>query len=218
MSEQGIFGPKPEAESRFLAHCKRLRFPKRSVIVRAGEMSDQLMYMVRGQAAVSIDNDEGKSITIAYLGRGEFIGELAVFMPGLPRSAWVYAHTDCELAVISLSRFHELANAHVEWLYAVGRQVTSRLVRTTRKTAEFAFHDTLGRIERNLVELCRQSEQTVEGDVCIRFTRQELAMMAGCSREVAGKALKALEVAELIRVQGKTIVVSERLLNTHPGI
>lgn len=215
MSEEGIFGAKPEAESRFLAHCKRIRFTRRSVIVRAGEVSDQLMYMVRGQAVVSIDNDEGQSITVAYLGRGEFIGELAVFMPGLPRSAWVHAHTDCELAVMSLQRFHELAESHVEWVYAVGRQVTARLVRTTRKTADFAFLDTLGRIKRTLVELCRPAGVHVDGEVFIRFTRQELALMVGCSREVAGKALKALEAEGLVRVQGKTIQVSEQLLKCH---
>jgi CRP/FNR family cyclic AMP-dependent transcriptional regulator len=38
-------------------------------------------------------------------------------------------------------------------------------------------------------------------------TRQELGRIVGCSREMAGRVLKALEEQGLIYVKGKTIVV-----------
>jgi CRP/FNR family cyclic AMP-dependent transcriptional regulator len=41
----------------------------------------------------------------------------------------------------------------------------------------------------------------------IRITRQDLGRMVGCSREMAGRVLKALEEQEQISVKGKTIVV-----------
>jgi CRP/FNR family cyclic AMP-dependent transcriptional regulator len=41
----------------------------------------------------------------------------------------------------------------------------------------------------------------------IRVTRQELGRIVGCSREMAGRVLKALEEQGLIHARGKTIVV-----------
>jgi CRP/FNR family cyclic AMP-dependent transcriptional regulator len=41
----------------------------------------------------------------------------------------------------------------------------------------------------------------------IKITRQELGKIAGCSREMAGRVLKALDENGLVSVSGKTIVV-----------
>jgi CRP/FNR family transcriptional regulator, cyclic AMP receptor protein len=41
----------------------------------------------------------------------------------------------------------------------------------------------------------------------IRITRQEIARIVGCSREMVGRVLKELEEEELITAKGKTIVV-----------
>jgi CRP/FNR family cyclic AMP-dependent transcriptional regulator len=41
----------------------------------------------------------------------------------------------------------------------------------------------------------------------IKITRQELAKIVGCSREMAGRVLKTLEQDGLVSVAGKTMVV-----------
>ena len=41
----------------------------------------------------------------------------------------------------------------------------------------------------------------------IRVTRQELARLVGCSREMVGKVLKDMEEQDHIAVSGKNIVV-----------
>jgi CRP/FNR family cyclic AMP-dependent transcriptional regulator len=41
----------------------------------------------------------------------------------------------------------------------------------------------------------------------IRITRQEIAKIVGCSREMAGRVLKELQQQSLISAHGKTIVV-----------
>jgi CRP/FNR family cyclic AMP-dependent transcriptional regulator len=41
----------------------------------------------------------------------------------------------------------------------------------------------------------------------IKITRQELGKIVGCSREMAGRVLKALEEDGLVSVTGKTMVV-----------
>ncbi len=41
----------------------------------------------------------------------------------------------------------------------------------------------------------------------IRVSRQELARIVGCSREMAGRVLKQLQEQGLLHARGKTIVV-----------
>jgi CRP/FNR family cyclic AMP-dependent transcriptional regulator len=41
----------------------------------------------------------------------------------------------------------------------------------------------------------------------IKVSRQELARITGCSREMAGRVLKQLEERGLLHARGKTIVV-----------
>ena len=68
--------------------------------------------------------------------------------------------------------------------------------------------DARGRITNALLELCEQPAAMTHPDgMQIKVSRQELARIAGCSREVAGRMLKQLEQDGLVEVSGHTIVV-----------
>jgi CRP/FNR family cyclic AMP-dependent transcriptional regulator len=79
---------------------------------------------------------------------------------------------------------------------------------TSRKVGRLAFYDVAGRIARTLIDLCEQPDAMTHPDgMQISITRQEIGRIVGCSREMAGRILKKMEVDELIRVKGKTLVV-----------
>ncbi|WP_163649478.1 cyclic nucleotide-binding domain-containing protein [Modicisalibacter sp. 'Wilcox'] len=201
-------------EDTLLAHCHRRRVAAKEMILRGGDQADMLLYLLQGVAKVAVINEQGQEMVVNYLGSGEFAGEVGVFYPQSRRSAWVAAHTECEVASLSYTAFHELAATHPELLYALGRQLSLRLMKTTQRASDFAFRDVVGRIHRCLQELSQLASRARSDGVTIHYTRQELAMMAGCTREMAGRALKALEKSGLIRVHGKQIQVSNKLLES----
>jgi CRP/FNR family cyclic AMP-dependent transcriptional regulator len=83
-----------------------------------------------------------------------------------------------------------------------------RLRKTSRKVSDLAFLDVTGRIARTLLELAKGPDAITHPDgMQIKITRQELGRIVGCSREMAGRVLKALEEQDLISAKGKTIVV-----------
>jgi len=56
--------------------------------------------------------------------------------------------------------------------------------------------------------LCKEPDAMTHPDgMQIKITRQELGRIVGCSREMAGRVLKALGEQGHISVKGKTIVV-----------
>lgn len=68
--------------------------------------------------------------------------------------------------------------------------------------------DVYGRVARTMLDLCDQPDAMTHPDgMQIRVTRQELARLVGCSREMVGKVLKDMEEQKHVAVTGKNIVV-----------
>lgn len=192
----------------FLSHCHRRRYPAKSTLIYAGDKSDSLYYIIKGSVTVLIEDDEGREMIVAYLNDGDFFGEMGLFGDEDPRSAWIRAKTECEVAEISYAKFEELTARHPEFLFALGTQMARRLRNTTRKVGDLAFLDVTGRVARTLLDLCKEPDAMTHPDgMQIKITRQEIGRIVGCSREMVGRVLKTLEEQGLVSVKGKTMVV-----------
>ncbi len=201
----------------FLSFCHRRRYPTKTDIIHPGDPADILYYLMEGSVTIIIEDDEGKEIILTYLNKGEFIGEMGLFTshPSTQpsRSVLVRTRSECMLAEISYTRLEQLFTTDLkpytkEILYAMGAQLTQRLLHTSRKVGHLAFLDVTGRVAGTLLELCKQPDAMTHPDgMQIRITRQEIGRIVGCSREMAGRVLKNLEEQGLIHVKGKTIVV-----------
>ena len=192
----------------FLAAAHRRKYPAKSTLIYAGDKSDSIYYITKGSVTVLVEDESGREIIVAYLNKGDFFGEMPLFSDDTPRSAWVKAKTECEVAELSYAKFRELADKHTELLYAVGRQMAERMRRTTQKVSDLAFLDVTGRVARTLLDLTRQPDAMTHPDgMQVKITRQEIGRIVGCSREMVGRVLKSMEDQDLIHVRGKTIVV-----------
>ncbi len=95
-----------------------------------------------------------------------------------------------------------------EILYSIGAQLSKRLLDTSRKASRLAFLDVTGRIVRTLNDLCLEPDALSHPQgTQIRVSRQELARIVGCSREMAGRVLKQLQIDGKLHARGKTVVV-----------
>ena len=193
---------------KFLEHCRRRRYPAKSVIIYAGDDSDVLYYIVEGSVTVLIEDEDGHEIVLAYLNPGDFFGEMGLFGEESNRSAWIRTKTQCELAEISYNRYRQLAEEDTGILFALAGQMATRLRNTSRKVSDLAFLDVTGRVARTLLDLCKQPDAMTHPDgMQIKITRQEIGRIVGCSREMVGRVLKSLEEQGLITARGKTMVV-----------
>jgi len=197
----------PDIEG-FLSHCHRRKYRAKSTIIHAGDDSEALYYIIKGNVTVIIEDDQGREMIMAYLNQGDFFGEMGLFDQTAGRSAWIKAKTECEVAEISYNKFKQLFQENADVLFAVSAQVAGRLRTTTRKASDLAFLDVTGRVARTLIDLCKQPEAMTHPDgMQIKITRQEIARIVGCSREMVGRVLKELEEKGLVTAKGKTMVV-----------
>jgi len=196
------------ALDRFLHHCHIKKYAVRSTIIHAGDESETLHYIIDGSVSVVIEDSDSNEIILAYLNSGDFFGEMGLFDANVRRSAWIKTRTACEVAEIHYSQFMILARETPEILFQLSSQLASRLRKTSRKVSNLAFMDVTGRVARTLLDLAREPDSITHPDgMQIKITRQEIAKIVGCSREMAGRVMKTLEEDRLITAHGKTVVV-----------
>jgi len=197
----------PNVEA-FLSHCVSKQHKAKATLISAGESSSSLYYIVSGSVTVSLEDEDGKEMIVAYLNKGDFFGETGLFEDEQYRSAWVRSKTACEIAEISYDKFTQLIQKEPQYLIELSKQISKRLLDTTQKVGDLAFLDVTGRVARTLLDLCKQPDAMTHPDgMQIKITRQELGRIVGCSREMAGRVLKTLEAQGLVAVSGKTMVV-----------
>ncbi|MEM7466624.1 MAG: cAMP-activated global transcriptional regulator CRP [Pseudomonadota bacterium] len=197
-----------ESIEKFLTHCHRREFSAKASIIRQGDPAGELYYIIGGSVTVLLEDDKGHEIVLAYLNPGDFFGEIGLFNEEAGRSALVRARTACEIAQISYSKLRSLTDLYPDLIIAMTTQLARRLRNTNRKLGDLAFMDVYGRVARTLLDLCEQPDAMTHPEgMQVRVTRQELARLVGCSREMVGKVLKDMEEQSHVAVSGKNIVV-----------
>jgi CRP-like cAMP-binding protein len=116
--------PRQEAEQ-VSASLEPLSVPAGSVIVRQGDAADRFFIIVEGEVEVSREVD-GEVRTVAYLGRGQFFGEMAVIME-TPRTATVTARVPTQLLAMPRDMFRTLVAQSLSTSYDFDAIVNQRL-------------------------------------------------------------------------------------------
>lgn len=193
---------------RLLAHCHKKHYSAKRNIIHEGDVPHSLYYIIKGSATVQTENDEGAEIILAYLNEGDFFGEAGLFNHNIGRSAMVITRAPAEIAEINYAQFRKLVLEDSEVLYLLSGQIFDRLIKTSQRVRDLIFLDVSGRIARTLLELSKEPDAMTHPEgMQIKITRQDIAKIVGCSREMAGRVLKELEDQGLIEAHGKTIVV-----------
>lgn len=152
-----------EALEQFLKLCDIKTYPAKCNIIKPGDIGDRLYYIINGAVSVSFKHKDAHELILAYLNKGDFIGEIGVFKSVEIRSVSVDTRSRSQVAEIPYLDFklalkNQLAAYAVELLFVLSEQLSSRLLITGRKYGDLAFMDVEGRIARTLLDLCNEPE------------------------------------------------------------
>lgn len=191
----------------FIGFSQKRSFAPKHNILNAGDEPRSIFLILEG--SVSVLTKEGdREMVLAYLNPGEFFGEMCLFPEQKTRTAIVRSRTATLVSEVGYIAFRDFVQRNPEIMFEVAGQLAARLRDTSRRLRDLAFLDVAGRLAHELLELCRKPDAIVHprGTV-IRISRQELARIIGCSREMAGRVLKKLDEDGIISTQGRNILV-----------
>ena len=198
----------PEELSRVAEVAVRRRFEAAQAVFHEGDTSDTCYVIRSGHARAVRAHQDGRSITLAQFGPGDFFGELAM-LDEERRSATIETLEEMEAMAILGADMRRLLREHpdiaVKLITALGRRLRETNERLTRQS----FQTVQSRVATAVGQLvaAAQSEGAPDRDVLINSTQAELAQLAGSSRESASRFLAVLERAGIItQGRGKLIV------------
>ena len=184
--------------------CGRKRVERGAFVVRAGDGTDSLYILLTGRAKVTNSDEEGREIILAWLGPGEFFGEMGL-IDGSPRSANVVAAEPCELLNLSSDAFQRCMQDNFQVAQKLMQILVRRLREADRKIESLALLDVYGRVARLLLELSEE----VNGRRVVKkkISKQDMARMIGASREMVSKVMRDLELSGYVTVENDQVII-----------
>ncbi len=184
------------------------RYAGGTTIFREGDRGDSLHVVMDGNVRVTVVSPRGEEATVALLGPGEFVGDLAL-LDGLPRSANAVATEATKTLVVTREDFRRWLAERPKASLSLLEALSLRVRRTDEVLADLTFLDLPRRLAKRLAALA--SDRAASGRPAkLRITQAELASMLGVSRESVNKQLNEFERSGWVRLgRGSVTVLDE---------
>ena len=187
-------------------------YPKGSMIILEEEYGDKLFIVQSGTVKITRVNDEGKEVILALLGSSEIFGEMAI-LDGESRSANVLAQEACSLLVISREDFINILKKNFKVSFALMSELAKKLRKSDLQIEALSLSDAEHRIGVSILNLAEDMGVIRNGKVTIQNLpfQQDIANMAGTSRETVSRVMKTFEDRNLILKEGHTVIIPDYL-------
>lgn len=189
---------------------KNKTFYKDSVIFLEQESGSALFVIAKGKVKVSRVSEDGREIILTILSESDFFGEMAI-LDGLSRSANVTAMEESDVFIIQRSDFVSLLYNHPEVSIALLLELTKRLRAADVKIKSLSLKDAEGKVATVILQLADDMGKIKHGNVEIEKLplQQDLANMAGTSRETISRTLHSFVKKNLIEMEGSKLRILE---------
>jgi CRP-like cAMP-binding protein len=186
------------------------RYDRYQVIIKAGDRGTALFLLTSGIVRVTVGGSLGKELILGVLYPQDFFGEMAL-LDGLPRSATVTALEESEVLVISQKDFLECIRKVPQVAAKMIVTLSLRLRQTDQKVGNLAFLKAPRRVARTLLDLAQgQGQRAPEGiTLNLRFTRQELAELAGVTRETLTRLLMKFQEQGILTIERRKLFIPD---------
>ena len=206
-----IFSDLSESELNSIQEiCKTRKYPKNSMIILEEEMGDVVFIVTSGTVKITRVNDEGKEVILAMLGSGEVFGEMAI-LDGESRSANALSQENCEVITINREDFLSLLKTNNKVSLNLMTEFAIRLRKSDQQIEALSLDDAEHRIGVSILNLAEELGVIRQGVVTVENLpyQQDIANMAGTSRETVSRVMKTFEDRGLITKTGHKLSIPD---------
>lgn len=179
-----IFAGVPTAQLDRLARAARhVRYQEGGTLFRRGEPGEGMILIVDGLVRLHVATGQGRELTLAIVGPGEPIGEVAL-IDGGPRSAEATALTPVRGILLRHTDASAVVSSDVAVANALLRTLAARLRRTTEQTEAVGLLSLTARVAKVLLQL-----SSIDPSGCVRVSQGQIAALAAATRPKVNSVL-----------------------------
>ena len=167
-----------------------------------------LFFVVEGSVKVTRLSKDGREVILAMLNAGDFFGEMSL-LDGEARSANVIALEKTEVLSLKRDDFLVVLHDYPKIAIQLLKEMTSRLRKSDRQIVSLSLSDAEKRIALCIVRFADEQGVIKNGQVTIPKIpiQQDIANMAGTSRETVSRAMSLLTEEKYIERNGKELKI-----------
>jgi CRP/FNR family transcriptional regulator, cyclic AMP receptor protein len=206
-----LFKGAPERALDIASSVIQLRtYNPETVIFQEGDNGEALYILVEGMVKLSKVDLGGYEKTLTLLKPPEFFGEMSL-LGSKTRSATAIALNQVKTYLLFADDFNKLMQTYPTVTLNLTSTLAQRLRGMDDEAQILSYKDAQGRVAFVLLRLYRSGvvELNAQGNASVRLTHQELANLAGTSRETVTRALKVLEEIGVIETKPKEILITD---------
>ena len=157
------------------------------------------------------DPDVGWIIILKVAGERQVLG-LSSVVTGQPSPIEATTIEFCQIKFVDRESFLQLLDRNTNAALSCARLVSQEIGTTFRDVHELLLaRSSTEKLARLLLSWVAKESHNLEVRVAANFTHEEIAQMIGSSRETVTRLLSDLKRRELIRLEGSTLVISNRI-------
>ncbi len=191
-------------------HCIRQIYKKDNMVLIEEEVGSTMFVILDGRVKISRISDEGREVILSILCDGDFFGEMAI-LDGQTRSANAVTLEDTQMLIIRRENFLQMLYDYPQIAINLLKELAHRLRRSDSQIKSLSLQNALGRVASTLLRIADDSGIIKQGKVEISQLppQQDLANMAGTSRETISRVIKSLSQLGYIKKEGSKLIILE---------
>lgn len=176
-------------------------------VARRGVSSDYWIGVHQGLLKLAVDSNAGRGCTFAGIPSGGWFGEGSV-LKREQRKYDVIALRPSVVLFVPSDVFHELLGQSLSFSAFVIQQLNERMGEFIANIQNTRLLDVNARVARSLAQLFNPMLYPQAGQ-SLELSQEELALLAGMSRQRANKALQALQDSGLVNLAYNRIEIHD---------
>lgn len=183
-------------------------YEKGQMILLEESSGETFFIITKGAVKVTRLSDDGREVILAILGESDFFGEMSL-LDGEGRSANIVANDDSTVFTLSRRDFLECLESFPKIAIALLEELAVRLRKSDQQIESLSLSDSEQRIGIALIRLAEELGTIIKGNVTIKNIpfQQDIANMAGTSRETVSRTLKLLEDKSLVSREKRDLTI-----------
>ena len=204
-----IFADLSNSDLEKISNKTILRNYNKGQVILLEESKGETFFVIKtGEVKVTKLSDDGREVILAILGESDFFGEMSL-LDGEGRSANIVANEDSAVLTLSRNDFLSCLESYPKIAISLLEELAVRLRKSDKHIESLSLSDSEHRIGITIARLAEEIGTIKKGVVSIKKLpfQQDIANMAGTSRETVSRTIKLFEDKKILTRNGRALTI-----------